>query len=646
MKTGDEPSGVVMVGGAPYQAISAPILSPTLSGWVVFAAKLDQHEMNALEQLSAIPLEAVVLDRRTNGGWASASEPLSAAEQAQVTTFLKGAARGKVAVTELQTREGAAMALAKPLRSMTGAEPAVLLLRYPLALALKPYQGLLYVIVGAGLAGFVLLAFGSWALARNVTRPISALDDAARRLQRGDAATVEVTTRDEIGRLADSFNTMAAAIGERERRITHLALHDGETDLPNRLSLERRIAALLAEDRGDVMVAALGVDRFSHVRGAIGYELAGALVREVGQRLGRRMPGAAVARLSSDTLGLVFQASGRDAAQAAMGKLLDALEAPIRLTGATIDVGLTIGLAELSAAPERAGSAVELANIAVDQARAARQKVAFFDPTAYGDPSGNLSLMSEMLKAIVANDLVLHHQPKYDIRQSRVTGVEALVRWKHPRRGLLSPDHFVPLAEDTGHIRAMTEWVLGQSIEHQAAMRLAREPLDMSVNISGRLLGDADFAETALRLAAKAEGRLCFEVTETAVIDNPDVALANIERFHDAGLGVSIDDYGAGLSSLAYLKQIKADELKIDKAFILNVDNSQRDALLVRSTIDLAHSLGLKVTAEGVETDTAYALLAGMGCDTAQGFLIARPMPLNELLMFLREDREANRRYG
>jgi EAL domain-containing protein (putative c-di-GMP-specific phosphodiesterase class I) len=164
------------------------------------------------------------------------------------------------------------------------------------------------------------------------------------------------------------------------------------------------------------------------------------------------------------------------------------------------------------------------------------------------------------------------------------------------------------------------------------------------VNLSGRLLGDPEFAAAALDLARGAPGALCFEITETAVIDNPETALRTIDRFKAAGIGISIDDYGSGLSSLAYLKQIRADELKIDKAFVLRIDESHKDALLVRSTIDLAHSLGLKVTAEGVETPTAMSLLAGMGCDIAQGYLIARPMPLKELLMFLGQEEAGKRR--
>jgi EAL domain-containing protein (putative c-di-GMP-specific phosphodiesterase class I) len=221
--------------------------------------------------------------------------------------------------------------------------------------------------------------------------------------------------------------------------------------------------------------------------------------------------------------------------------------------------------------------------------------------------------------------------------------VEALARWRHPVRGGVAPDEFIPLAEQTGHIRTLTEHVMALAIAQQAALSAAGHDLAMSVNVSGRLVGDPEFAEEVLMMTGAAVGEICLEITETAVIDNPALALQMIDRFASAGLKISIDDYGSGLSSLAYLKQIRAHELKIDKAFIIGMAEGQKDALLVRSTIDLAHSLGLKVTAEGVETASAHALLAGMGCDLAQGYLIARPMPLEALVAFLAQEAEQNR---
>ena len=638
-------SGVFIMDGAPYQAISAPILSPTLTGWVVFAKRLDRREMHSLERLSAIPMQASVVHQARPGVWRFSAGEGAGLDLDRVSRFVdRELAEGKVRARQLATASGPSIALVTPLKTLSTSTPAALVLRYPLALALAPYRVLLEAAAGVGLLGFLVLLFGSWTLARSVTRPITALDEAAHRLQRGESAEVTVTTRDELGRLASSFNSMASEIRAREKKITHLAMHDQETDLPNRRSLEELIAPLAGAAEGRLVVAALGVDRFAHVRGAIGYGLAAALIGEIGHRLRSLHPGRPLARLSTDVLGFAFLADDADAAQRLALRLLAELEAPLSLGDNTIDVSLTIGLAVQGRDDDLVGSIVERAAIALDQARTGRLKTAVFDPIAYGDPSANLSLMSQMLAGLGEGQMLLHHQPKLDLRERRVTGVEVLIRWRHPTRGLIAPDHFIPMAEETGHIGALTEWVLARALEELSLIRHHGHEVTVSVNLSGRLLGDAGFASRMLEMVRGAPGSLVFEITETAVIDNPEVALRTIERFKAAGIGISIDDYGSGLSSLAYLKQIRADELKIDKAFVLKMDESQRDALLVRSTIDLAHSLGLKVTAEGVETQTALSLLAGMGCDIAQGYLVARPMPLKELLMFLSEEGAGKRR--
>jgi EAL domain-containing protein (putative c-di-GMP-specific phosphodiesterase class I) len=244
-----------------------------------------------------------------------------------------------------------------------------------------------------------------------------------------------------------------------------------------------------------------------------------------------------------------------------------------------------------------------------------------------------------MHRALANGGLYLAYQPKYNFRTGKIDSAETLVRWRHPTRGAIAPDLFVPMAEETGHIRVLTEWVLERAIADQKAMANAGWPITLAVNISARLLSDSEFAKRAEALARGAAHQLCFEITETAVIDNPGAALENIELFAAGGVHIAIDDYGSGLSSLAYLKQLPAHELKIDKLFIQSITSSQRDALLVRSTIDLAHGLGMNVTAEGVETPAAFALLASMNCDLAQGYLISRPASADELIALLSDER-------
>jgi diguanylate cyclase (GGDEF)-like protein len=644
----DAPAGVMVLAGAPYQTIAAPILSPTLMGWVVFASRLDGQEMRALERLSPIPLDAAVLGRdgRTRA-WTAPPGASGLIAHGVSAPLARTVEEALVAAApephDFRAPSGDALTLVKPLKSIDGHEPAVLLLSYPMARAMAPYSPMLAMILAIGAVGFALLMAGSWMLANSVTRPISALDAAAQRLRRGEDAAVELTTADELGRLAESFNVMAAEIRERERRITDLAMHDAETGLCNRMAFGHAVEALAARAAPEGLttaVAVFGVDRFVHVRGAIGHDLSADLVSEIGHALQRMRPGDPVARVANGMLGVAYAAGDLDEARRVGASLQHALEAPVRLGDNTVDVSLTLGLAIAVEELGQAGALINRASVAVDQARAANLKLALFDAEAYGDPQAKLSLMSEMLHAMTAGDIRVQLQPKFDVRLGRTVGAEALVRWSHPQRGMVAPDEFIPMAEETGHVRTLTDHVLRQAIAHQAALAAAGFDIAMSVNMSGRLVGDAEFAERVLELARPAVGELCLEITETAVIANPDQALHNIERFAAHGIHISIDDYGTGLSSLAYLKQMHAHELKIDKAFVSGMAEGRKDALLVRSTVDLAHSLGMKVTAEGVETAMVQALLAGMGCDLVQGYFIARPMPVDDFLAYLRRERE------
>ncbi len=627
LATATAPEGVMTSGDRRIQVATARI--PGDAGWIVVGVQLD-NSVVLLEQMAMLPLRAETVTRGRSG-WAFGenTDVLAPAVERQMQDDANRA-------ESLNLDGEQTLVLARPMTSVDGARTA-LVLRHQLSGALSPYGTLFGILFLVSCAGLALLLAGTWFLARGITRPISTLEVAARKLKDGVFESVEVNSKDEVAQLAESFNAMTAALRERERRITQLAYHDAETRMPNRLALERRLASAPQPER--VYLAAIGVDRFADVRGAIGYTLAGALMRTLGQRLSQLVPNAPVARLSSDVLGVAILADNDADSRKRADSLLQALEQPISLEGHDLDVHVSIGVAQPRSKTESPGAMIERASVALDQARAARQKVGLFDEAAYGDPARNLSLMSEMRRAIESDALTLAHQPKYDFRNGAIKGAEALVRWRHPTRGTIAPDLFIPMAEETGHIRALTEWVLKRAVADQRKFSDAGWPLTISVNISGRLLGDDDFARAAVEIVRTAPHQLCFEITETAVIDNPEAALQNIDLFASKGVRISIDDYGSGLSSLAYLKQLPAHELKIDKLFVESITNSQRDALLVRSTIDLAHGLGLEVVAEGIETPAAFAQLASMKCDLAQGYLVARPSTVEELIAILGDGR-------
>ncbi|RYD27855.1 MAG: EAL domain-containing protein [Lysobacteraceae bacterium] len=254
-----------------------------------------------------------------------------------------------------------------------------------------------------------------------------------------------------------------------------------------------------------------------------------------------------------------------------------------------------------------------------------------------------IALARELPEAIRDDDLFLQYQPKLHIRRQEVNSLEALIRWRHPMRGLVLPGDFIPLAEQSRDIGPLTLWTIRRVIEDQRRLAAAGHELRVFINIAGVLLTDSAFVRQACALVQAGGTAIGFEITETSVIRDPQSAIAHLNVFADIGIVIAIDDYGAGLSSLAYLKQLPARELKIDKLFVTQLTSSNRDPLIVRSTIDLAHALEMEVVAEGVETPAALALLSVMGCDMAQGFLISRPVGLDAIVTFLREQAEGTR---
>lgn len=258
---------------------------------------------------------------------------------------------------------------------------------------------------------------------------------------------------------------------------------------------------------------------------------------------------------------------------------------------------------------------------------------------ALARPKAQIDLAGDLVLAVPRGELFVVYQPKVHVRQRAVSSAEALIRWQHPVLGLVMPDAFIGLADETGEMRAMTLWTLRKVIADQRWLAKTGHSLRLFVNISGVLLTDRIFIDAACALISESDAEIGFEITETAVIRDPEIAITNLERCASIGITVSIDDYGSGLSSLSYLKRLPATELKIDKMFITQLTSSHRDPLIVRSTIDLAHALDMEVTAEGVETPAALALLSVMGCEMVQGYLISPPLELSAFEAYLRDYR-------
>ncbi len=436
------------------------------------------------------------------------------------------------------------------------------------------------------------------------------------------------------------LNRRAAEIlRQREEHLSFVALHDPETELPNRRAMLEKLQNCLdvqSATDGVVVAVVFGIDRFAILRGAIGYGAANKLVRGLSGNIGACCHHKRVFHISTSVLGVVLTAASEEDARRLCTDALDSLDTNVLVDGQAIEVSVRAGSAIVAAGVGAADELLEQTTLALDQARHRGQRHVRYAPENVADPQVQLALISDVGVGLSRGEFTLLYQAKASLRGRHIVGAEALMRWRHPIHGPISPEQFIQVAEETGSIDALTRWAIEQAISDQAALLAEGVDQIISINVSGRSLADADFCEFATGAVRRAGARVCFEITETAIIGDPLAAMSSIAAFREAGIRVSVDDYGSGLSSLAYLKQIEADELKLDKSLIGDLNTNKRDRLILKSTIDLAHGLGMSVVAEGVEDEATLAVLATLGCDTVQGYMIAKPGALADFARLCR----------
>jgi diguanylate cyclase (GGDEF)-like protein len=449
----------------------------------------------------------------------------------------------------------------------------------------------LYVVLGAGLLGLYLLLF---AISLMVTR----------------------------------------GLRRESKRNAFLAGHDALTELPNRSLFQRRAAAAVDAARrgsGTVALAVVDLDRFKDVNDALGHPSGDALLTEIARRLTAHVrPGDTVARLGGDEYGLIV----RDAAdpEVVLSRLLDVIDREVELSGLPISVQASLGYATAPADGTDVEELLQRADVAMYAAKAHHTGVLRYDPSLDRYDAETLALVGQLRKGIAENQLVLHYQPQVSPADGRVLAVEALVRWQHPEHGLLFPDRFLPLAEQTDVIDSLTRWVMNRAAAD--LVQLGWSDVRTAVNVSARTVTRADFATEVLEILAEHElaaERLVVEVTETTFLSDPERAAEVLGALSAAGVSISLDDFGQGQTSLGYLPTLPLEEVKIDRAFVMDMLVNDAHAAIVRSVVDLGHNLGLRVVAEGIETEETLAALRDLGCDVAQGYLVARPMALDAL---------------
>lgn len=428
----------------------------------------------------------------------------------------------------------------------------------------------------------------------------------------------------------------------------HLAEHDHLTGLANRRVFDRRLSELGEGAHPVAAVAVIDIDRFREVNDTIGHQGGDEVILRLAQRLSEAIgPHDLIARLGGAEFGVVLAGvSTERAAEEALHRLRARITEPMTVWGVPLSAEASIGYA--LALQDGSGTLLlQRADIAMFAARTTHAGVRRYDSSADDYDSDRLALVGELRRALAGNELVLHYQPTLRLRDDEVRSVEALVRWHHPRHGLLYPDSFLPAAEQTGLIDPLTDWVLSTALEQVSTWDRAGAHVDVAVNISARNLTSPGFALRVLEAVQRsglATRRLVLEVTETAVFVDVDRATTELRTLRDAGIRISLDDFGQGSTSLGYLGRLPLTELKIDRAFVTDMGTDGGHAAIVVSVIELAHNLGMSVVAEGVEDETTLETLRRNGCDIAQGYVLARPMPGAAVLDWLAARRPAGDR--
>ena len=611
-------AAIAVESGKVYQLVMLPIRSPLPVAWIVMGFALDESSVKELASVTGLD---VTLAMRTPAGW-----------QAAATSLSGNAVRQALAEIGVDSVTGSSDLLTRSLSlAPDAAVPVAAVLSRSLAEAREPFDRLRERLVLIALLCVSLSAVAVFWLARNITRPLQALTSAIEAIRGGryDAPLV-VERRDELGTLAEGLQLMQQAVESRDRDIRTLAYTDRLTDLMNRTAFTDALGAALTRPEQAVAVALINLRRFRRINECLGYGIGDAVLKQVADRLSEAPSIASQwARVGADHFA-AFTPLGPGASLEQWGsQLLQRLARPVVVSDQPIDISPVVGLA---VAPTDSGNADDLmrcADLAMERARRENVALRAYDAGLKVATRDQLSLLGELQRAIDGNELVLAFQPKLNLQSGELVGAEALIRWRHPTRGLLMPASFIPFAEQAGFIRKITRWALGEGTLIGGAWSREGRPLNLSINISADDLADSQLdshLREALVGSRMPSALLTLELTESGFIGDPDLALMRLHTLKTQGVMLSIDDFGTGYSSLSYLTRMPVDELKIDRSFVSAIAGSPEATAVVQAAIEMGHSLGLSIVAEGIEDRGTAADLASLGCDVGQGYVYAKPM--------------------
>ncbi len=641
----ETPYHLMVYQGKPTQFVLAPIRAPRIIGYVLFGFEITEQRIALASQLAKVDIALISSLNHSPKRYVVSNQSMiknyfSLLSDSQTISDSREQDRtiaDKVYVTDTLTEKLAGQNWISVvfLESLDAAS-----LRFD-----KLASQYLWV---SGLA-IVLFTLAVLALSHRVIRPLITLTKATEALADGNyTATIEGTQRpDEIGQLTRGFDQMRGRLQEQKQTITQLAYFDTLTHLPNREHFRQHLKQELAHPSlKSISVITINLDRFKHINDVLGYHVGDAVLQEMAQRLtltSESIPLFA-ARISGDEFVGEIK-TNRDELVDSVIRIKQRLDAPFYVNDTPIGISVSIGVATWPSDGGDVDSLLNASQIAMYSAKRKKEQVVFYDSALVTAIPENLSLLSELRRALLQNELRVYLQPKVMATTKVVSSAEALIRWQHPERGLLTPFFFVPFAEQTGYVRELTRWMIQQVIQHWRELQPLSGQLTLSVNLSTwdlinpQLLDDLQHWLSEYHVPASG---LCLEITESAIMEDPETSELTLLQLSQMGFHLSIDDFGTGYSSLGYLQRLPVNELKVDKSFVLNMLESPNDKVIVSSTIQLAHSLGLQVVAEGVESYALFESLRELGCDEIQGYCVSKPIALEEFIAWREEWMQSN----
>jgi len=630
---------IVALDGRPFLLVQQEVVDPTPNALVVMGLPMDEIFASELRSMSNLEVSFLSVQHGQPGELFSTQPE---AFQASIASDLQAPYINPVAQLNLFHGQRY-LSQVLPLGNTAEGGEVRVLLQSPLDHALESFAPLDRQFLVIALVVLLVSLAGALFLARRVSRPLNALVQAAERIGAGDYRTpVRVRSHDEFGLLAQAFNAMQTGIAVRERQLAHNALHDPLTGLPNRALAMERLGSAISAGR-PVVLLYLGIENYRVINEGYGPEGVEEMLREASRCLLSTLSASdTAARITGSEFLLLLENTEIDRVVALADRLYGLLTEPQRIGGDELRHEVSIGIAAYPADGQQVEELISRAAIARHDAAAFPGYLQIYQQDRDLAHQRQISLIRDLRRAPTEGELYLCYQPKLDLHHGHVSQAEALLRWQHPTLGLVSPAEFIPLAERTGSMGNLTHWVIEEAIRQLAEWEVRGLQVQLSVNISVDDLADDSLALRVTELLARygvSARQLIFEITESAIMHNPVQALSVLEQLRGCGISLSVDDFGTGYSSLAQLQRLPVQELKIDQSFVRNLDSTSGDGVIVRSTIEMSHNLGLKVVAEGVEFEPSLKLLKLWKCDTAQGYLISRPLNAMAFEMWMRRER-------